>query len=65
MYHEDIFYPFLHMFSTFDRKMENVVENAECFYSEKLGGVFKLRLLCTTQPLLDSRYVEYSSIRNT
>ena len=32
MYHEDIFYPFLHMFSTFDRKMENVVENAECFY---------------------------------
>ena len=32
MYHEDIFYPFLHMFSTFDKKMVNVVENAECFY---------------------------------
>ena len=31
MYHEDIFYPFLPMFSTFDGKMVNVVENAECF----------------------------------
>ena len=33
MYHEDIFYPFLPMFSTFDGKMVNVVENAECFSS--------------------------------
>ena len=32
MYHEDIFYPFSPMFSTFDGKMVNVVENAECFY---------------------------------
>ena len=31
MYHEDIFHPFLPMFSTFDVKMVNVVENAECF----------------------------------
>ena len=31
MYHEDIFCPFLPMFSTFDGKMVNVVENAECF----------------------------------
>ena len=29
--HEGIFYPFLPMFSTFDGKMVNVVENAECF----------------------------------
>ena len=33
MYHEDIFCPFLPMFSTFDGKMVNVVENAECFTS--------------------------------
>ena len=33
MYHEDIFYPFLPMFSTFDGKMVNVVENADCFCS--------------------------------
>ena len=33
MYHEDIFCPFLPMFSTFDGKMVNVVENAECFSS--------------------------------
>ena len=31
MYHEDIFYPFLPIFSTFDGKLVNVVENAECF----------------------------------
>ena len=31
MYHEDIVYPILPMFSTFDWKMVNVVENAECF----------------------------------
>ena len=39
MYHEDIFYPFLPMFSTFDGKMVNVVENAECF--QGLGHTFK------------------------
>ena len=38
MYHEDIFYPFLHMFSTFDRKMVNVVENAECFPRKSAGS---------------------------
>ena len=31
MYPEDIFYPLSPMFSTFDGKMVNVVENAECF----------------------------------
>ena len=35
MYHEDIFYPFLPMSSTFDVKMVNVVENAECFGSSR------------------------------
>ena len=35
MYHEDIFYPFKPMFSTFDGKMVNVVENAECFTTMK------------------------------
>ena len=34
MYHEDIFYPFSPpMFSTFDGKMVNVVENADCFWN--------------------------------
>ena len=32
MYHEDIFYPFLPIFSTFDGKMVSVVENADCFH---------------------------------
>ena len=32
MYHEDIFYPFLPIFSTFDGKLVNVVENADCFW---------------------------------
>ena len=31
MNHEHIVYPFLPMFSPFDGKMVNVVENAECF----------------------------------
>ena len=33
MYHENFFCPFLPMFSIFDGKMVNVVENAECFSS--------------------------------
>ena len=44
MYHEDIFYPFLPMFSTFDGKMVNVVENAECFAS--IGIVIALYIRC-------------------
>ena len=51
IYHEGIFYPFLPMFSTFDVKMVNVVENAECFskwiiiYFAVLGH----RYLCKVQ----------------
>ena len=31
MYHENILNPFLPIFSTFDGKLVNVVENADCF----------------------------------
>ena len=39
MYHEDIFYPILPMFSTFDGKMVIVVENAECFHKLPLSDL--------------------------
>ena len=42
MYHEDIFYPFLPMFSTFDGKMVNVVENAECFSRNQSSFFFSI-----------------------
>ena len=53
MYPEDIFYPLSPMFSTFDGKMVNVVENAECFYYN-----------CFTAPTLNTtnQYEVWSSL---
>ena len=60
MYHEDIFYPFLPMFSTFDGKMVNVVENAECFCMsmkhmvEDLNDGTYIVMLCEVVELFNS-----------